>query len=139
MQNLIREFIELGYTPVARGPAKAQDTILGPYIVGRLDKNGYMIYYLFSGVSIRIPWKWIDLFGQFFVHSGHKVEHMGLGENSLDNFIYWMTKLQQNLMTKKDILETIEKICGIGTKEFRKTILDLPGIEYSEKNRQIEI
>ncbi len=140
LEKLLREFMKLGYVEKPCGPSNEIDTLLDTFIIGREKKSGYLIYYLFSGASLEIPWKWIDLFGQFFVHSYHRIINGGVEiEDSLDEFIFKMTKLQQNFMTKKKILETVGDICELGTKEFREKVAPFPPIEFQSLSKQVEI
>jgi hypothetical protein len=50
-----------------------------------------------------------------------------------------MTKLQEKLMTKNNILEVIGYICKAGTKEFRDEYPGFLLIQYSSRTKQIEI
>lgn len=139
MKDIVKEFFDLEYKE--KSPSKrVSDMEIGNLVVGRLDKNGYLIYYLHSGSSILIPWKWIDFFGQLFVHSGHKILNRDYNkEDKFESLVYWMTKLQEKLMIRNNILEVIGQICEIGTNEFRKEYSDFLPIQYSSRIKQIEI
>lgn len=139
--QLLQEFIQLGYQETKIGPKKDVDKQLGELTVGRLNSMGYLIYYLYSGTSLLIPWKWIDLFQKFSLNHGSRVLYEKY-ENISDNpskIIYLMTKFCQNYIEKADALTTLGDICEIGTKEIREIFPELPPIEYSDVNRQIEI
>lgn len=139
MRTIVKEFLELGYRK-SNPPLRPSDTEIGNLVIGRTWKEGYQVYYLHSGTSIIIPWKWIDFFGQLFVHSGHKVLELQPKKNdNVERLIYWMTKLQEKLMTRNNILEVLGTICKIGTRSFRKEYPDFPPIQYSSRIKQIEI
>lgn len=139
MKEILREFLDLEYKE-KNPPQKLSDMEINNLVVGRLNKNGYLIYYLHSGTSILIPWRWIDFFGQLFVHSGHKILNKDYDKmDEVENLIYLMTKLQEKLMTRNNILETVGQICKIGTVEFRKEYPIFPPIQYSSRIKQIEI
>lgn len=139
MRKIIKEFLELGYKE-NKPPLRPSDVEIENLVIGRIWKDGYQVYYLHSGTSITIPWKWIDFFGQLFVHSGHKVfETLPKKNDNVEKLIYWMTKLQEKLMTKNNILEVLGTICKIGTTAFRKEYPEFPPIQYSSRIKQIEI
>lgn len=131
--------MELGYKE-NNPPTRPSDVEIGNLVIGRTWKEGYQVYYLHSGTSITIPWKWINFFGQLFVHSGHKILNQKPNKNDkTEKLIYWMTKLQEKLMTRNNILEVLGYICKIGTKEFRNEYPEFPPIQYSSRTKQIEI
>jgi len=139
MRELVEEFLELEYKEKGFSQ-RPSDVEIENLVIGRLDKRGYLIYYLHSGTSILIPWKWIDFFGQLFVHSGHKILTKNYNkEDEFECFVYWMTKLQEKLMIRNNILETIGQICKIGTSKFRKEYPEFSPIQYSSRIKQIEI
>ena len=139
MKDIVKEFLDLGYKE-KNSPQSPSDMRIGDLVIGRLNKEGYLIYYLHSGTSILIPWKWIDFFGQLFIHSGHKILNKNYNkEDKFESLVYLMTKLQEKLMTRNNILETIGQICEIGTSEFRKEYPEFPPIQYSSRIKQIEI
>jgi len=139
MKEIFKEFLELGYKK-SKAPTRPSDVEIGNLVIGRTWKEGYQVYYLHSGTSIIIPWKWIDIFGQLFVHSGHKIlERQPNKNDKVEKLIYWMTKLQEKLMTRNNILEVIGQICKIGTGCFRKEYPDFPPIQYISRIKQIEI
>lgn len=139
MKNIVEEFLDLEYKE-KDPPQNPSDMKIKNLVIGRLNKKGYLIYYLHSGTSILIPWKWIDFFGQLFVHSGHKILNKDYNkENKFENLVYLMTKLQERLMTRNNILEIVGQICKIGTAEFRKDYPMFPPIQYFSRIKQIEI
>ena len=139
MRKIVREFLELDYKE-NKPPLKPSDVEIGNLVIGRTWKNGYQVYYLHSGTSITIPWKWIDFFDQLFVHSGHKILKTQPNKNdNVEKLIYWMTKLQEKLMTRNNILEVLGTICKIGTGSFRKEDPECPSIQYFSRIKQLEI
>jgi len=139
MKDIVEEFLNLGYKE--RNPSQTPSDIkIKNLVIGRLNKEGYLIYYLHSGTSILIPWKWIDFFGQLFVHSGHKILNRNYNKkDKVESLVYLMTKLQEKLMIRNNILEIIGQICETGTSEFRKEYPEFPPIQYSSRIKQIEI
>lgn len=139
MKKIVEEFLKLEYKK-KNSSQRPSDIEIENLVIGRLNKHGYLVYYLHSGTSILIPWIWIDFFGQLFVHSGHKILKKNYNKkDKFECFVYWMTKLQENLMTRNNILETIGQICKIGTTEFRKEYPEFLPIQYSSRIKQIEI
>jgi hypothetical protein len=139
--QLLQEFIQLGYQETKNGPEKDIDRQIGELTVGRMNSSGYLVYYLYSGTSLLIPWKWIDLFQKFSENHGNRVLHEKQKniQDDPSKIIYLMTRFCQNFIEKADALNTLGDICEIGTKELRKIFPELPPFEYSDVNRQIEI
>lgn len=139
IKDIFDEFMTLSYEPVREGPGGDKDTDFGNLIFSRLGRSGYIIHYLYSGASLKVPWKWIDVFGQFFVVGWDRIRHTGVAKNKLEEFIYRMTELQGLIGTKSNTLGKLNQICEIGTKEFREIYPDFLAITYSSKDEDIEI
>lgn len=126
------------------------DYFISTYIILRKCESGDYIYYLTTGSSIYIPIDWINIFSALEVYDGNRILK-GYYQNSDDKIselCYLMTNLIyliNSLVVKKtgnDILNTLEKICVIGTGDFRNWVvkefnLILPQFEYRSLEEDI--
>ena len=153
IKDIFKDFIAIGYTPKKRSHF-LHDTLSCPYyILIRQTELNCKIIYLYSGTSITISSNWIDIFTQFYNHSGSKVEfeQHEYDLDSVDKFIYYFTKFQVFLskdlseISVEDFLETILKFSEIGTEKFiswekeEDLGLDLEQFEFSSLDKDCAI
>ena len=123
-REIFEDFLNVGYNPVPWG-TNVRDTKLGDYIILRLDRNGLTIYYLESGSSLQISKNWLELWSNFYKHSGKQVLHnmfCNVNENSyLDCFIYHLTNL---ISLNGSELASAKELSRLGTEKFIKYTKD---------------
>ena len=132
-KDLFLEFMMLCYKKPGTRNYDLTDTLIkDPYIIVRCDGIDMKVLYLYSGLTINIPWKWIDTFRSYNVQYGSQALDIGSSGSELDKFIYNFLMLLIYLDNKKgdDFLGTIYQICRTGTEKFRKMISDELGEEY---------
>lgn len=143
------EFLELEYD---NGKVRelSKDINVKDYIVLRLDSGGgCTIHYLDQGVYLHIPFPWDSLSEEFYKYCGKKVlEYIRHPEsNYLTEFTFYLAKLGLYISESfsridcNDFLDTISKLCSLGTKEFikQKPDLKLKPFELYTINDIIEI
>lgn len=139
MLNIFDSYMYLGYTKGLR-PKGLKDFTLGGLTILRITESSWTIHYLKDGSRLEIPWPWIDLFEGLNVHSGDQVLHQK-PEGKLEEFIFLMTSL---IGSGYEILEILEKVCQIGTGEFREYVrnkhnIHLDPFTYKSLTKTIEI
>lgn len=130
--ELFATFLELEYRP-KNPPVGIRDYVLKDRIILRQSVEGYSVLYLSSGASLKIPWKWTDLFLGLYYWGGDEIDWRGQKD-----FISLMTKLQTyhlgsfQKVNGEGYLGTLGDICAIGTGDFRKKYskLSLPPFEW---------
>lgn len=139
MLNIFDSYMYLEYTRGIR-PRGLKDYTLGGLTILRTTETSWTIHYLKDGSRLEIPWPWIDLFEGLNIHSGDQILYQK-PEGRLEEFIFLMTSL---LTPGSEILGLLEKICTIGTGEFRKYIKEKHGIHldpftYKSLTKTLEI
>lgn len=155
-KDIFKDFYELYYKET--GPSIREDLRdyrLSPsdYIILRRQAGGDYIYMLCSGTSIYIPFLWVDIFSSLNTYDGDKVLK-GIGMWTIDDKVSGVIFLMTHLIHLVDalgsrnfggdVIDTFNKICQIGTKEFRDWVkegfgIDLPPLEYRSLDEFIEI
>lgn len=157
-EDIFEEFYRLSYSlcPTKKSYLKFNDYLVTDYIILRVNTSGYNILYLYTGSSVFIPWKLIDVFTSLDIHSGDKLINSYINcketiENeSLIRFGYLMINLVHYLNGRCSIidgdklLETLGEISVIGTKKFRDWYFlkygeELSPIIYNSLDERIEI
>ena len=130
-RELFSEFMTLHYEPGIRCYNLIDILIKPPYVIARMDGIECKVIYLYSGMKISIPWKWIDTFRSYNTEYGHRALEVGVSDKNIDHLIYNFLKLLIYLDNRKgdEFLSTLHRICQIGTGEF----IDLSLNEFGEK------
>lgn len=118
LENILREFIELGWEGFRSNPIKtiSVDTRLKPFTILRKTNEYYTIYFLHNGYSIAIPWNLIDFMNSLNVFAGDRIlgmkdlEYCG---NNIDSFILNFIRAVSYLATRRftEFLDCISNIC----------------------------
>lgn len=129
--ELFSEFMILSYEPGNKYNNLRDILIKPPYTIVRLDGQDCKIIYMHSGLSITIPWKWIDVFTSYNVKYGYRAISIKPSEENIDRLIYNFLMFITFLDNRRgdEFLNSLYNICRIGTKEFRKMSID----EFGEK------
>jgi len=140
--EIFEEFLKLEYKP-SQPPTTLRDTVLNDFELLRRTSEGYTVYYLNTGSSLFIPWKWIDLFLGFYYYAGERVSE---SDDKLDQFIFLMTVLQcfhigsYSRLDGDRYLDILGDICKLGTKKFISSFsINLPPIEYRSLKLNLDI
>lgn len=139
MLNIFDSYMCLGYTKGIE-PKGIKDITIGGLIILRITGLSWTIHYLRDGSRLEIPWAWIDLFEGLGVHSGEQILYQE-PKGKLEEFIYLMTSL---VCPNAKVLEVLEKVCVIGTREFRDYVkenydIHLDPFTYKSLTKTFEI
>lgn len=159
-KEIFKEFYELSYTRDSQSPCSSplRDSVVSStnYILLRQRSDqGASIHWLLEGSSVIIPSLWINIFSSLNIHSGDKIlrhkfitseeKYSGIGGLGYQ-MLSLMICLDRSLSSVEGslLLEIIQTIYAIGTKEFREWTreeykLDLPSIEYRTLEEIIDI
>ena len=161
-KEIFKEFYELFFSRdphLSRESFQLRDFVISPtnYILLRQRQDqGASIHWLLEGSSIIIPQPWINIFSSLNIHSGDRVlRHRfmtseekfsgigGLGYQML-SFIICSDRSSLSSSPGSLLLEIIQTIYAIGTKEFREWVkesfdLDLSPFEYRTLEEIIDI
>ena len=135
IQDLFREFSEIGYKGPGDYPKGIRDIKVSPLVIVRIGNGLAKVLYLYNGSSLSIPWYWIDLFTCLNVWGGHRISQVS-PENVIDRFILDFSTLSNSIdcsVPDSDFLERLCGICTIGTKTFRDWCKE-EGLEEIQKN-----
>ena len=136
--ELLKECLTLGnYTNLLHSKT-LRDVSLGNFVIGRSMPSEFVIYFLYNGDHIHIPWEWIDIFKSYNTGFGHRAQSIAPQSESsvLDKFIYLSLKavIYYTIGEGERFVKLIAKLSEIGTSEFRKWYKDefdkdLPSID----------
>ena len=144
-KEIFSEFLALSYYP-GRKPTMIKDIGLKEYMIVRQTPVGWYVMSLYNGTTIFIPWDWIDLFGSLDIWGGHRVLTTfptNPIENTILDFLTLIITLRKHGEEPK-FMETLGRIAGKGTEEFRKWFKEETGktlypIEYTSLNKYKQI
>lgn len=148
--ELFNDFMSLEYIRRTRPDNYFSDYSLGGNRILRQLTDGDHVYYLSDGGSLFIPWPWIDLFYNLYLHSGDQILSIDCSpHNILAYFIQLFVKLQSLIISHKNIdgdkfLDVLSDISIIGTKRFRDYMnreysIVLPELSYNSPTKNFNI
>lgn len=161
-KEIFREFYELSFSRdhlhTTRESFLLRDSVVSStnYILLRQRSDqGASIHWLLEGSSVIIPTIWIDIFSSLNTHSGDKIlrhkfmtseeKYSGIGGLGYQ-MLSFIICIDRSLSSVEGslLLEIIQTIYLIGTKEFREWVrkdfkLDLPSIEYRTLEEIVDI
>lgn len=128
---------------------KPEETDIGlyNYTILRMAAGYVTLISLTSGVTIKIPYSWFDLFSSLNTWGGHRI--LLYKEKPMDNvsriihlgfyMIYYYSQRKS-----KEFISVLSEICKVGTAEFREWILEefgktLMPIEFRSIDRYEEL
>lgn len=118
------EYLNLGYTPGHRD-SRLTDKMLNPTTLLRSTEEGDTVYYLTSGDTLFIPYRWIDLFEGLYLYGGNLILFKPYyGKDYMEDFIQVWMKYE-----KDRSLDGITDLCILGTGKFRDWLSKEHGIE----------
>lgn len=126
--DIFEEFMTLNYDVPGEWGKTIRDVSLKEYTIARYDDDSYTIHFLLNGVSIKIDWRWLDLFSSLNVISGSRIISLA-NEGELDEIeefinLFLQFQIQLDRRNGDNMLNLLSDICRVKTDKFRDFLQD---------------